>query len=294
MAVSWLYLWPIVLIGVVGILILVGVLMGVNLVLGLLVASLYGLFPKEVLFDSVASRVRNKQVEENIQATFRMECPETPPPSSPCLFIWQPHGLISVSSVLFNIGVCPHPTYRANHVVTLPMYHYLPVFGDILRYLGSIPSDSASITKTLKKGESVSVMLGGVREMLTAEEGKHVKLYIRKRSGVFRIALETGSPLVPVLTYGENEVFPRSDASWAVLFNQYLHEYTGLGIGIPTLKALRNWFELSYKPLKPIVTHVGSPVAPTGDIETLRNTYIKAVEELFKKTAPPGYTLEIV
>ena len=66
---SWLYLWPLVLMGVVGILLLVGVLMGVNLVLGLMVASLYGLFPKEVLFESVASRLRNKQVEENIQAT---------------------------------------------------------------------------------------------------------------------------------------------------------------------------------------------------------------------------------
>jgi len=265
--------------------------MGVNLVLGLLVASLYGLFPKEVLFESVASRVRNKQVEENIQATFRMECPEAPPPT--CLFIWQPHGLISVSSVMFNIGLCKHPNYRANRTVTLPFYHYFPVIGDIIRHLGSIPSDSNSITKTLQKGESVSVMLGGVREMLTAE-GKHIKLYIRNRTGIFRIALETGTPLVPVLTYGENEVFPRSNEWWATELNKLLHSYVGMAVGIPTWKALQNWFELSYKPLKPIVTHVGSPIPATGDVPALRNTYIKAVEALFKKTAPAGYTLEIV
>jgi 2-acylglycerol O-acyltransferase 2 len=277
--------------GVVGILLLVGVLMGVNLVLGLLVASLYGLFPKEVLFDSVASRLRNKQVEENIQATFRMECPEPPPPS--CLFIWQPHGLISVSSVMFNGGLCKHPNYRANHAVTLPFYHYFPVIGDIMRHLGSIPSDSGSITKTLRKGESVSVMLGGVREMMDAR-GTHMKLYVRKRTGIFRIALETGTPLVPVLTYGENEMFPRSDEWWASAVNQTLHTYAGMAVGIPTWKALQNWFELSYKPLKPIVTHVGSPIPATGDISSLRTTYIKAVEALFKKTAPAGYTLEIV
>ena len=288
---AWMYLWPLVLIGAFVILVLVGLLMGVNLVLGLLVASLYGLFPKEVLFESVASRLRNKQVEENIQATFRMECPEAP--RSPCLFIWQPHGLISVSSVMFNIGLCKHPNYRANHAVTLPFYHYFPVIGDIIRHLGSIPSDSNSITKTLQKGESVSVMLGGVREMLTAE-GKHIKLYIRNRTGIFRIALETGTPLVPVLTYGENEVFPRSNEWWATELNNLLHSYTGMAIGIPTWKTLQNWFELSYRPLKPIVTHVGSPIPATGDIPTLRNTYIKAVEALFKKTAPPGYTLEIV
>jgi len=288
---SWLYLWPLVLMGVLGILILLGVLMGVNLVLGLLVASLYGLFPKEVLFESVASRLRNKQVEENIQATFRMECQEAPPPS--CLFIWQPHGLISVSSVLFNGGLCKHPNYRANHAVTMPFYHYFPVIGDIMRHLGSIPSDSGSITKTLRKGESVSVMLGGVREMLTAE-GKHMKLYIRNRTGIFRIALETGTPLVPVLTYGENELFPRSNEWWATDLNNLLHSYAGMAVGIPTWKALQNWLELSYRPLKPIVTHVGSPIPASGDIPTLRNTYIKAVEDLFKKTAPAGYTLEII
>ena len=278
--------------GVFAILLLVGVLMGVNLVLGLLVASLYGLFPKEVLFESVASKLRSKQVEENIQATFRMaECPESLPPS--CLFIWQPHGLISVSSVMFNGGLCTHPNYRPNHAVTLPFYHYFPVIGDIIRYLGSIPSDSGSITKTLRKGDSVSVMLGGVREMMDAQ-GTHMKLYIRKRTGIFRIALETGTPLVPVLTYGENEMFPRSDAWWATSINQTLHTYAGMAIGIPTWKALQNWFELSYKPLKPIFTHVGSPIPAVGDISSLRNAYIKAVEELFKKTAPTGYTLEIV
>jgi len=136
-------------------------------------------------------------------------------------------------------------------------------------------------------------MLGGVREMLTAE-GKHMKLYIRKRTGIFRIALDTKTPLVPVLTYGENEVFPRSNEWWATELNKLLHSYTGMAIGIPTWKTLQNWFELSYRPLKPIVTHVGSPISATGDIPALRNTYIKAVEELFKKTAPAGYTLEIV
>lgn len=290
---SWLYLWPLVLMGVLGILILLGVLMGVNLVLGLLVASLYGLFPKEVLFENVASRLRNESVEENLRATFQMaQCPESLPPS--CLFIWQPHGLISVSSVMFNAGLCKHPNYRANHAVTLPLYHYFPVIGDIIRHLGSIPSDSHSIEKTLIRGESVSVMLGGVREMMAAEEGKHIKLFIRSRSGIFKIALDTGTPLVPVLTYGENELFPRSDEGWATELNKILHTYLGMGMGIPSWKALQNWLELSYRPLKPIMTHVGTPIPAVGDIATLRDTYIKAVEELFKKTAPVDYTLEII
>jgi hypothetical protein len=289
---SWLYLWPLGVLAAMGVAILLAILTGVNLILGLLVFSLYGLFPKDVLFDSVASRLRNRRVEENIQETFQMECPPDLPSS--CLFVWQPHGLISLSSVFYNIGVCKHPHYKSNHAVTLPIYHFIPVVSDIARYLDIIPSDSYTIKKTLEKGDSVSVMLGGVREMLTADDSKHMKLYIRKRTGIFRIALETKKPLVPVLSFGENEIFPRSEQWWATWINSTLHSYMGLGVAIPTWKALQNWFELSYKPLKPIVTHVGSPIPATGDIDSLRNDYIKAVEDLFKKTAPEGYTLEIV
>lgn len=33
-------------------------------------------------------------------------------------------------------------------------------------------------------------------------------IHIVPRTGVFKLALETGTPIVPVLTYGENELFP--------------------------------------------------------------------------------------
>jgi 2-acylglycerol O-acyltransferase 2 len=63
--------------------------------------------------------------------------------------------------------------------------------------------------------ESVSVIPGGVRDMMTTTPGV---IHIVPRKGVFRLALETGTPIVPVLTYGENELFPAIHLS----FNEWL------------------------------------------------------------------------
>lgn len=289
---SWIYLWPLAFLGVLAVLLLVAILLGVNLLLGLLVVSLYGLFPKEVLFESVASRVRNESVEANLRETFPMvECPADLPPT--CIFIWNPHGLISISSVLFNsLRVCSHPAYRANHAVSLPFYQYIPVVSDIARYAGIISSDYGTIKKTVEKGESVSIMLGGVREMNLADPHKMV-LYIKKRTGIFKIAAETGTPLVPVITYGENELFPRSNNVIVAASNEWLHSVCGISLPVPSWSSLLHWFELSYRPLKPIPTYVGAPVTDK-DPDLLKEKYMKAIQTLFDKTSPPDYSLEII
>uniref|UniRef100_A0A6C0CJ90 diacylglycerol O-acyltransferase n=1 Tax=viral metagenome TaxID=1070528 RepID=A0A6C0CJ90_9ZZZZ len=289
---SWIYLWPLAFLGVLGLLLLVVLLMASNLLMGLAALSLYGLTPKDALFDSVVARLRNESVEENLRATFPMvDCPPDLPPT--CIFVWNPHGLISVSSALFNsLRVCRHPNYKANHAVALSMFHYIPVISDIARYAGIISSDYGTIKKTLLKNESVSVMLGGVREMNLADPRKMV-LYVKKRTGIFKIAAETGTPLVPVITYGENELFPRSDNWFVEQMNVWLHSSFGLSVPVPSWTSLLHWFEVSYRSLKPIPTYVGSPITDK-DPDLLKEKYIAAVQTLFSNTSPPDYSLDII
>jgi 1-acyl-sn-glycerol-3-phosphate acyltransferase len=42
---------------------------------------------------------------------------------------------------------------------------------------------------------------------------------IKKRKGIFKIALETGTPIVPFITYGECELFPENNLFIMVIFN---------------------------------------------------------------------------
>ena len=293
---SWVYFWPsLIFLGS----ILLGILtflLSVNLVLGLMVFVLYSLCPKDLLFDWVFQKLRNEQIEENLQETFQLHVKEDLPAT--CLFVWQPHGLISISSVLYNSGLLTAPGYSSNHGVAISFWHYIPFIGDFARQLKSIPADSASIRKTLNSSRSVSVMLGGVRDMI---ENHPYKIKIPRRNGIYRISLQTGVPLVPVLTYGEGERFPSSSNWLFQTINGWLYDTFKLGLPFPSWTAIKNWTELSYKPLKPIHSYTGKPIPVTknenptdADIDALRKTYIEGVEKLFKETAPPEYSLEIL
>lgn len=294
---AWIYLWPAVALCLVAIVGMIAVLVGMNLLLGLGVVSLYAVTPKDVLFDSVAETFRNPTVESNIRDTFSLDVKYPLPPSA--LYVWSPHALMSISSVMYNVGVCRNPAYIPNHLVSIPLFHYVPVLSDITRYFGIISSDYQSIEKTLAKKESVSVLMGGVREMAMVEDFK-LRLCIKKRRGIFRLALTTGTPLVPVLTFGENELFSQAQSEVLDSINAYLFRTLGMHIPVPTVRSLLNWVELSYRPLKPIRSYTGKPIAvkqvaqPTEkDITALREAYIKGVQDLFGETASPEYSLHI-
>lgn len=293
---SWVYFWPLLVFVGAGLLVILGTLLSVNIVLGLAAFALYSLFPKDLLFDTLFQKFRNPRVEENLQGTFRMHVKEPLPPS-PCLFVWQPHGLVSISSLFYNSGLLTSPGYSRNHTVLISFWHYIPILGDFARHLRSIPSDANSIRNTLADRESASVMLGGVHEMI---ESHPTRIQIPHRTGIYRIALETGTPLVPVLTYGENERFPKGDHWIFEAINGWLYSNFRIGIPFPSWEAVKNWSALSYKSLKPIDSYTGKPIRveknenPTdADIDALRKRYIEGVQALFKETAPPEYSLEI-
>lgn len=294
---SWVYFWPSLIFLGTAMLGLLAALLSVNLVLGLLVFVLYSLCPKDLLFDTLFQKLRNPQIEENLQETFQLHVKSPLPPSS-CLFVWQPHGLISISSLFYNSGLLSTKEYPRNHSVLISFWHYIPILGDFARHLHSIPSDASSIRRTLNARESVSVMIGGVRDMLDSRP--HV-ITVPKRNGIYRIALETGTPLVPVLTYGENERFPRGEHWVFTAINDWLYKNFRVGIPFPSWVALQNWSELSYKSIKPIHSYTGAPIEvakvenPTdAQIDALRKQYVEGVHKLFKETAPPEYSLEIL
>jgi 2-acylglycerol O-acyltransferase 2 len=131
-------------------------------------------------------------------------------------------------------------------------------------------------------------------------ENFKIRLCIKKRRGIFRLALATGTPIIPVLTFGENELFSQARSDVLDSMNTYLFQTLGLHIPLPTMRSLFNWVELSYRPLKPIRSYTGKPIAvkqtpfPTEkDIAELRDTYIKGVRDLFRETASSEYSLHI-
>ena len=218
------------------------------------------------------------------------------------IYIFHPHGMFSLAH-FFHIGS------------SLTEWSYRPIRGTVIYYLWSmpfgrevmdsfgsrfVPSTYDSMMSVLEGGESLSVSLGGVREILYAKKGR-MTLSISKKRGVFRMALATGTPLIPVLTYGENELFEIVRNSYLDWLQDRVLPY-GFVFAIPTLKSCINWFSLLNGPLKnPVRTVIGEAievekvVKPTdGQVKELREKYIRELKALYEKTRPSSYEAELV
>jgi len=130
---------------------------------------------------------------------------------------------------------------------------------------------------------------------------KQLELVIRKRKGMFKLALESGTPIVPVITYGENEIFPETDDVFLCWTNKILYDNFKIGIPFPSYTSMINWANLTSRPLDTILTYTGRPIYvkkienPTDvHVRILRNIYIRRVRELFEKTNPGEFSLKIV
>ncbi len=130
----------------------------------------------------------------------------------------------------------------------------------------------------------------GAAESLESHPGKYT-IVLRKRKGFCRIALETGTSLVPVFSFGENDVFntvPNPEHSRLRSFQEVIK--TWLNIGAPVFMG-RGIFNYSFGMLpfrNPIYTVVGKPIDvkkvenPTKQqIEELHELYISELEKLF-------------
>ena len=241
-------------------------------------------------------KTRITETESNIRKTFKIHAKNIPPKS---INIWHPHGISGVTPVIHNGYRITSPEYKPTKGVVHYGYFMLPFIKDIIPLLNAIPSDEYSIRDTLQT-ESISITLGGVDEMRRGSP-KDLQLVVRKRRGIFKIALEMGVPIVPILTYGEQEIFPESDLGILKMYNELMYDWFRFRIPFPTLNSVINWTRLSQTALEPIVSYTGKPIRtkkipnPTErQIKKLRDLYIQRLQDLFDETSPPGYTMTIL
>jgi len=125
-------------------------------------------------------------------------------------------------------------------------------------------------------------------------------LNIGKKQGIFKMALETGTPLVPVIVYGENEIYQQSENWLLQRINQFLLPYH-IYLPVPKWKSWWAWLSLFQRPLEhPVCTHVGPSIAVTKkeipteeDIVALREQYFSELRGLYEATRPSSYDKEL-
>jgi hypothetical protein len=239
-----------------------------------------------------------KVIRENIRASFPVTVCESLPEKG--IYIIHPHGLFSMSQgmhVCTNFTDWPERNIKATALHTL---WNIPFTHEFLE--ACVPSKYEEMKKVIHTNTSLSVCIGGVSEIAKASDATF-SLKIKGRTGVFKLALETGTPLVPVLVYGENEVFQSLRGPFIDVLQ------TGFGwakipFTLPTLGSLYKTINLIREPYDiKVKTFLGKAIpvekiegeeGPTEhDVSSLRDTYMSSLKELYIKTRPDEYPEEI-
>eukprot|EP00455_Lapot_gusevi_P001403 TRINITY_DN1056_c0_g1_i1.p2 TRINITY_DN1056_c0_g1~~TRINITY_DN1056_c0_g1_i1.p2 ORF type:complete len:346 (-),score=128.21 TRINITY_DN1056_c0_g1_i1:68-1105(-) len=132
-------------------------------------------------------------------------------PSKNYVMGYHPHGIISMGA--FGNFATEATGFSEKfpginlRLLTLSMNFKVPFLRDILLNLGVCDVAERSCHNILKKGpgNSIMIVVGGAAEALDA----HPKSYdlLLGRSGFVRVALMNGASLVPVLSFGENDLY---------------------------------------------------------------------------------------
>mmetsp|Transcript_5608 Transcript_5608/g.13047 ORF Transcript_5608/g.13047 Transcript_5608/m.13047 type:complete len:339 (-) Transcript_5608:3187-4203(-) len=135
------------------------------------------------------------------------------------IFSVHPHAILPFAG-LIQLGLdlnhkdsvlSPHREARG---LAASFCFYVPIYRDILLGAGIVDASRFSARKCLDNKYSVFVVPGGATEALYTDD-KTDTLVLRNRRGFIKLALEYGTPIVPVFSFGETEMFGQLPAtSW--------------------------------------------------------------------------------
>ncbi|KAK0383313.1 hypothetical protein NLU13_9226 [Sarocladium strictum] len=139
-------------------------------------------------------------------------------PKKKYIFGYHPHGIISHGAWLAfatnALGFSEQFPGITNTLLTLDSNFRLPFYRDWVLGMGLRSVSKESIFNILSKGgprndgegRAVTIVIGGARESLEAQPGT-LRLVLEGRKGFVKMALRTGADLVPVIGFGENDLY---------------------------------------------------------------------------------------
>uniref|UniRef100_T1IZR7 diacylglycerol O-acyltransferase n=1 Tax=Strigamia maritima TaxID=126957 RepID=T1IZR7_STRMM len=180
-------------------------------------------------------------------------------------------------------------------LLTLTGQFWFPFYRDLIMSTGSCAVSKESIKWLLTnegKGNMVIIVIGGAAEALDAHPGM-VKLTLRRRKGFVRLAIQNGASLIPIFSFGENNIWsqvPNSEGSILRTVQNYLTKFMGFS---PPIIYGRGIFQYSigYMPYRyPVDIIVGKPIdvvqnpnPSKEEVDKYHNLYIQSLHQLFEE-----------
>ncbi|KAF2858360.1 DAGAT-domain-containing protein [Piedraia hortae CBS 480.64] len=139
------------------------------------------------------------------------------------VFGYHPHGIIShgafAAFATEALGFSQLFPGITNTLLTLDSNFRIPLYRDYILRLGLASVSRESCENILSRGgpngegmgRAITIVVGGARESLDAKPHT-LRLVLKRRKGFVKLAIRTGADLVPVLAFGENNLYEQVDA----------------------------------------------------------------------------------
>ncbi|KAG9348625.1 hypothetical protein JZ751_002365 [Albula glossodonta] len=221
-------------------------------------------------------------------------------PNRNYIFAYHPHGIFCFGAFC-NFGTEVNGFSKKfpgiqPFVTTLAGNFWFPIVRDYLMSVGICPVSRETIGYILSqngKGNAVVIVVGGAAESLGCTPGVN-SITLKNRKGFVKMALQQGADLVPVYSFGENEVYRQvvfEEGTQIKLFQKKIQKLLGFAPCVfhgRGLLSANSWGFMPYS--KPITCVVGKPITvpkienPSPEVlDHYHTMYINSLRELFDK-----------
>jgi hypothetical protein len=195
-------------------------------------------------------------------------------PTRKYIFGYHPHGIIShgafAAFATEALGFSDLYPGITNTLLTLDSNFRVPLYRDYALALGLASVSRESIENLLSigghngagMGRAVTIVVGGARESLDAKPHT-IKLVLKGRKGFVKLAIRMGADLVPILAFGENELYEQVDNvehPWIHKFQMIVKKVMGFTIPLFHARGVFN-YDVGLMPYRvPVNIVVGRPI----------------------------------
>ncbi|KAM8972538.1 diacylglycerol O-acyltransferase 2-like [Pelodytes ibericus] len=210
----------------------------------------------------------------------------------------HPHGILS-SAAFCNFGTeaggfsTLFPGVQPWLAVLAGIFR-LPIFRDYVMSAGIVPVSKDSLRYLLSRcgsGNAIFIVVGGAAESLQSSPGEHT-VTLTGRKGFVRLALQHGADLVPVYSFGENDLYEQvrlSPDSWGWRLQLLFQKHVGFAPCLFYGRGVFNQDGWGLNPIpRPITTVVGRPIrlpyspAPSEEeVNQYHSLYTEGLKQLF-------------